>query len=269
MSVALNAHVLQRIEVTPALEIVRVAPDGWRLPDFEAGQFAVMGLPYSAPRCDLALPEQQEPDPRKLIKRAYSIASSSKAKEYLEFYVALVPSGALTPRLFALQPGDRLWLGQKITGMFTLDEVPADKQVVLIGTGTGLAPYMSMLRTDLKCGQRRVAVLHGARHSWELGYRNELAMLAHQCSTFTYVPAISRPKEEHVPWMGETGHIQDVWLRRPVATRWGSQPTPNDTHIFLCGNPDMIEAMLSILAAEGFVEHTKNSSGQVHLERYW
>ena len=162
-----------------------------------------------------------------------------------------------------------MWLGKKISGMFTLDQVPADKQLVLIGTGTGLAPYMSMLRTHLKYRERRIAVLHGARHSWELGYRSELAMLAHQYPTLSYIPAISRPAEENVPWAGETGHIQDVWSRTPLVARWGSQPTPADSHVFLCGNPGMIDEMLTILAADGFIEQTKKVLGQIHLERYW
>lgn len=269
MSTELNAIVLERIEVSPGLVILRVAPDGWQLPEFEAGQFAVLGLPGEAPRCDLAMPEESEPDPTRLIKRAYSIASSSVANEYVEFYLSLVPSGTLTPRLFALQLGSRVWLGGKMSGAFTLDDVPADNQLVLIGTGTGLAPYMSMLRTQSMCGERRIAVLHGARHSWELGYRNELLMLEHRCSCFTYIPVISRPGDEHESWAGQTGHMQDVWQRKPLIAKWGAQPTPRDSHVFLCGNPAMIEAMLSILVAEGFVEHTKRTPGQIHLERFW
>lgn len=128
----------------PALNAVvtlRVAADGWKLPDFAPGQFAVLGLPGSAPRYDLAEPEDPPPDPQKLIRRAYSIASSSLTREYMEFYVALVTSGTLTPRLFALNIGDCLWLSQKVTGMFTFDQVPEDRNVVMIATGTGLAPY--------------------------------------------------------------------------------------------------------------------------------
>ncbi len=269
MSTELNAIVLERIEVSPGLIILRVAPEGWELPEFDAGQYAVLGLPGEAKRCDLAMPEESKPNPARLIKRAYSIASSSVAREYVEFYLSLVPSGTLTPRLFALQPGSRVWLGGKMSGMFTLDDVPANNQLVLIGTGTGLAPYMSMLRTKSICGERRIAVLHGARHSWELGYRNELGMLAHRCSCFTYIPAITRPGDEHESWAGETGHLQDLWNRKPLIAKWGAQPTPSDSHVFLCGNPAMIEAMLSILVAEGFVEHTKWTPGQIHLERFW
>lgn len=269
MASGLNAKVVQRIEVSPGLIILGVAPDGWSLPSFEPGQFAVLGLPGRAVRCNLATVEEADVDPDKLIKRAYSIASSSQEKKYLEFYVSLVPSGPLTPRLFALQPGDPLWLGPKITGLFTLDDVPADQQIVMIATGTGLAPYMSMLRTHSECGDRRIAVLHGARHSWELGYRSELSLLAHRRPTVTYTPIISRQEDEHFPWAGETGHIQDLWNRHPLEKVWGKQPTPRDTHIFLCGNPEMIEDMLTMLSSEGFTEHTKKNPGQIHLERFW
>ena len=174
----LNAVLQRRVEVAPGLMVIRVVPDGWELPEFTPGQFAVLGLPPEAPRCELADPDEEEHKPGKLIRRAYSIASSSVAREYLELYITMVRSGALTPRLFALETGDRLWLGPKITGRFTLDEVPGDANLVLIATGTGLAPYMSMLRTMLpECGERRIAVLLGARHSWDLGYQAELVTM--------------------------------------------------------------------------------------------
>ena len=86
MSAELNAIVLERTEVSPGLIILRVAPEGWQLPEFDAGQFAVLGLPGAAQRCDLAMPEESGPGPTQLIKGAYSIASSSVAKEYVEFY---------------------------------------------------------------------------------------------------------------------------------------------------------------------------------------
>ncbi|MCJ7755346.1 MAG: hypothetical protein MUP13_12345, partial [Thermoanaerobaculales bacterium] len=196
----LNAVVQQRNEVAPGLMVIRIAPEGWDLPVFTPGQFAVLGLPPEAPRCDLADPDEEEHKPGALIRRAYSIASSSVARENLELYITLVRSGALTPRLFALAPGDRLWLGPKITGRFTLDDAPDDADLVLVATGTGLAPYMSMLSTQLMCGaSRRFAVLHGAYPSWDLGYRNELLTLQHLCSNLTYVATIDRPQEEPVP----------------------------------------------------------------------
>ena len=168
----MNAVVAQRVDVASGLMILRVTPKGWELPPFKAGQYTVLGLPGAAPRAPFTDEEPPPPDSGKLIRRAYSIASSSVEKEYLEFYITLVRSGALTPRLFALAPGDAVWLSSKFVGMFTLDRVPADQNVLLIATGTGIAPYMSMLRTHLQeTAGRAFAVVHGARHSWDLGYR--------------------------------------------------------------------------------------------------
>lgn len=156
----LSAVLTQSMEIAPGLSIMRVVPDGWELPEFTPGQFAVIGLPGSAPRCDNSDPDDEAPGPDALIRRAYSIASSSLARRHLEFYITLVHSGALTPRLFALDIGDRLWLSSKFTGRFTLDEVPDEANVVLISTGTGLAPYMSMVRTLVKPREdRRIAII--------------------------------------------------------------------------------------------------------------
>ncbi len=267
----LNAVVSQRIEVSPYLIILRVQPDGWELPEFIPGQFAVLGLPGSAPRYRFSDPEAEPPEPDRLIKRAYSIASSSVEREYAEFYITLVGSGALTPRLFALRVGDRLWLSPKFTGMFTLSEIPEDvKNVVLVATGTGLAPYMSMMRTQLEHDRnRRFAVLHGARHSWDLGYRSELITMQRLCPNFTYLPIISRPEDEPVAWNGPTGYVQDLWTGGGLCKAWGSRPGPGDTHVLLCGNPVMVEVMSDILSGEGFREHTKKTPGEVHVERYW
>ncbi|MCX6901023.1 MAG: ferredoxin--NADP reductase [Verrucomicrobia bacterium] len=270
LEATLNARVTQRTEVSPGLLILRVSPAGWALPEFTPGQFSVLALPGLAKRCEGAEAEAQAPDPQKLIRRAYSIASSSIEKEFLEFYISLVRSGALTPRLFALELGDRLWLSPKPTGMFTLKDVPEDKHVVFIATGTGLAPYMSMLRTYLEADKpRKFAVLHGAYHSWDLGYRTELFTLQRLCRNFAYLPIINGPQGELAPWKGPTGFVQDLWTGGAIRTAWGFHPTPENTHIFLCGNPAMIESVTSLLAGEGFIEHSPQKPGQVHAEKYW
>ncbi len=196
----LNAIVSQRIEVTTGLIKLRVIPDGWELPDFKPGQYGVLGLSGSASRYPSTDPEENTPDPDKIIMRAYSIASSSVAKELIEFYIGLVRSGSLTPRLLNLKPGDKLWIGPKFKGMFTLSEVPGEFNVVLAATGTGVAPYISMIRTELAEGVRhRFAVIHGACHSSDLGYHDELTTLASANNNFTYLPILSHAHEEVVP----------------------------------------------------------------------
>jgi ferredoxin--NADP+ reductase len=266
----LNAVVTQRIDLAPGLMVLRITPEAGPVPTFQPGQFAVVGLPASAPRSPLADPEEPGADPERFIRRAYSLASPSLPGEHLELFVTLVRSGELTPRLFALQPGSRLWLGPKITGLFTLSEVPVDQGVVMVATGTGLAPYMSMLRTGITANPaRRIAVLVGARHSWDLGYTAELTTLARVCPNFTYLPVVSRPREEPTAWGGATGHVQSLWQGGAVAKAFGRSPTAQDTHVFLCGSPLMIEDMTALLAAEGFAVHEKGHPGQVHLEKYW
>lgn len=265
----LNAILTHREDLGPGLAIFRVAPDGWPLPEFTPGQFAVLGLPARSPRAPLSDPEEPG-DPNRMIRRAYSIASSSRQREYIEVFANLVRSGELTPRLFALAPGDRIWLGKKFTGMFTLREVPPDRHLVLVATGTGLAPYMSMVRTEVQCGGvRRFAVLHGARHSWDLGYSGELHSLQRHCRNFVYLPTVSRPQAEAEPWGGATGYVQDLWTGGALARAWGFRPTPADTHVLLCGNPEMIDDMIRRLAGEGFTVHERDALGQVHVERYW
>ena len=86
---------------------------------------------------------------------------------------------------------------------------------------------------------------------------------------FEYIPLISRPDEEPIAWQGYVGYCQDVWKRNYIGDLWGKRPTPEDTHILLCGNPAMIEDMFKLLGADGFREHTRKAPGQVHAEKYW
>lgn len=280
-----NAVVTSRIALSDELAILRMTPDGWDIPEFKAGQFTTIGLPKSAPRCAHSLPNQREidaekkaveagkaVDPDKLVKRAYSIASSAVDRPYIEFYINMVKDGEFTPRLFHLNIGDRVWLSPKITGHFTLDESPADANLVFVATGTGLAPYMSMLRSHFRTGfDRRVAVLHGVRHSWDLGYADELLLLERLFPQhFCYLPVVSRPKEEPMPWKGPAGHVQAAFESGLIEKRWGFAPNAGHTHVYLCGNPAMIDGMVALLTASGYAEHSKREpNGQIHHEKYW
>jgi ferredoxin/flavodoxin---NADP+ reductase len=204
-----------------------------------------------------------------LVQRAYSIASSSNADEYLEFYITLLSSGELTPRLLNLAVRDRLFLGTKATGLFTLDRVPADKHVLMVGTGTGLAPYMSMLRSEMLCGgPRRFVLLQGARFSWDLGYRTELTTLSRLCWNMTYLPVISRPQED-LTWKGLGGYLQDLLVSDVIRERTGLEVVPENFHIFLCGNPAMITDATKRMVARGFVSDRGRESGSLHTEEYW
>ncbi len=263
-----NATVVGREEINPQLLIMRVRPDG-ELFEFRPGQFGVLGLQGDAPRVEESAPEDVPAAPDKMIRRAYSIASASVERRYVEFFITLITSGALTPRLFALAHGGRVFLGPKATGVFTLDKVPPDKAVVLVATGTGLAPYVSMLRTLLvNDDRRRFVVLHGARYSWDLGYRGELESLARLRPNFTYIPSITRPDQDP-HFIGYTGRIQTL-LEQGVLERESGVPLdPAKAEVFLCGNPEMIKIATVLLQEKGFAAKGGPAPATIHVEEYW
>ena len=267
LSGELNCVITQSIQVSPIMKIIKVKPVEWSFPAFTAGQFVALGLPPEAPRCIESTEEFAAPATDKLIKRAYSIASSS-TENAVEFYVTLVHSGQLTPRLFELHIGDQVWMGKKAVGMFTLDEVSPERNVVLIATGTGVAPYMSMLRSNALTRKGKLMVIHGAANSWDLGYSSELKLLASLFGNFTYHPTITEPLKEPSGWDGDTRFIGDIWASGTVQEKWGFKPLPENTEIFLCGNPKMIEGMKELLATDGFIDHKKTRPGQIHAEEF-
>lgn len=267
----LNATVSERIDLGEELAIFRIVPKNGVIPTFKPGQYVALGLPGTAPRCPSAEPERELPkNPEKIIPRAFSIASSPLTREYLEFYAVLVKFGSLTPRLWCLKPGDGIWLGPRITGNFVMDDVPADKNIVFVATGTGLAPYVSMVYTYFRPEQKRnFVIFHGVRVSQDLSYRAELMTLSRLCPKFGYIPIISRPQLDPIPWKGTTGHVQKLWQESVIEKNFGFKPTADNTHVFLCGSPQMIDDMVALLGKEGYKEHKPREPGQVHVERYW
>lgn len=264
-----NATLIARHDLTDDLAVFRVKPDG-DLFSFRAGQYAVIGLPAAAARLRSADPDEGSfRNGAKLIRRPYSIASSSRINEYVEFYVTLVRSGALTPRLWRLRRGDRLWLGPQAKGHFTLDDVPPDTNLVLVGTGTGLAPYMSMIRDHHRCNQgRRFVIVHGARYVRELGYRDELDALDRDCRTLRYVPTVSRPARED-GWNGHIGRVQSVLNDGTIEGALGQALSPDTAHVFVSGNPEMVGDVQALLLERGYTLHSSHSPGALHVEKYW
>lgn len=263
-----NAQVIQKILMTPNLMTLRVRPD-FEIPEFQPGQYTVLGLSNTATRLPESAPDAKPYEKETLIRRAYSISSASVEKEYLEFYISLVRSGELTPRLFNLQQGSRLFMGGKIVGMFTLESVPKEKGLIFIATGTGLAPYMSMIRSELHLHKnRKFVVIHGAACSWDLGYRDELSILDKYSDTFHYLPTITQPGDDPT-WKGNTGFIQDLLTAGTLEKKLGEDLTPDKYDVFLCGNPKMVEVVTEKLLARGFTPHSKKEPGTIHTEEFW
>src|SRR5262249_3914882 len=182
--------------------------------------------------------------------RAYSIASRP-GSETLEFFLRRVDDGALSPRLFALEPGAELFVEPRALGRFTLARVPREADVVMIATGTGLAPFGSMTRT-FATGERwrTLTVLHGVALEAELAYRPELEARARADPRFRYLPILSR--ERPARWSGPYGRVQEL-LRPEIWDARASAPLdPASSQVLLCGNPAMIVEVTALLEARGF-----------------
>jgi ferredoxin--NADP+ reductase len=264
-----NATLVKRVLINPELALFYIKPDVGLLPEFVSGQFCTIGLP--APH-DPNIPVRPDGKPR-LVRRAYSIASSPDVRDCLELFIVKVEEGKLTPRLFDLQEGARLYLDPSIKGEFTLGSLPAGKNVVFMSTGTGLAPFISMIRYHYgrPADQRpwnKLCVIHGVRVAADLGYRDELTDLAKRDPNFTYLPATTREPEGSA-WTGLRGRTPGLLDPETFQKLNGWQLNPSDGYIYLCGNPEMIKSVQQLLEPRGFVTHTKKQHGNIHFERYW
>ena len=239
-----NGAIIARDDLTPTVAVFRVALDTAAFP-FEAGQYIAIGLELS----------------RGLVQRPYSIASSARRLgDGYELYVRKVSGGAFTPSLFATRVGQRL-LVRRPKGRFVLGRED-QRTHLFVATGCGLAPFLAMVRTLLDEGQaRRVVLVHGVSHVAELGYRSLLEDWERSGALrLRYFPTISRPGAlENAGWHGRTGRAE---AQLPlVLDDLGLMP--QDTVVYLCGNPEMIETSRELFVARGF------SVDQVHSELYW
>ncbi|MEM6393532.1 MAG: ferredoxin--NADP reductase [Planctomycetota bacterium] len=266
-----NATVTARDDLAPGLAVVRVAYKHNPVPDFTPGQYTTLGLTTQLPT---NTPNGNPPKRPKLVRRAYSIASAPRTKDHIEFFIVQVDDGQLTPSLFDLYPGDDLFMDPRIKGQFTLDPVPPDQTLVMVATGTGLAPYLSMYRQfkDLPPGQRpwkHLVVLHGSRLAQDLGYHDELQTAAAHDPSLTYLATTTREPDDS-PWTGLRGRVTEHLHPDRFHDLTGLPLDPQNTHVFLCGNPDMIDQAEAELTPLGFSTHTpRNPTGNLHFERYW
>lgn len=239
-----NARLAARVDYTPSLASFWVLPDA-PPPPFVPGQYVTIGVEAAG----------------RLIQRAYSVASSPREIDRgYELYIRLVDGGALTPLLFGLEVGHGLsFRGPK--GKFTLD--PADARAHLfISTGTGIAPFLSMMKTLMIDGApRRAVVVQGVSYPDDLSHR---ALLSGWQSSgaypITYVPTISRPDApESLGWSGRTGRAEAIL----GAVLEEQRLSPDNAVAYLCGNPGMVVAAEGILAARGF------AAADIRKELYW
>jgi ferredoxin/flavodoxin---NADP+ reductase len=203
--------------------------------------------------------------PSGFVSRSYSLASVPDAP--LEVLLARVAAGELTPALFELRAGSSVWLDPKPQGFFTFDFVPPHRDLWLLSTGTGLGPFLSMLRSGAAFERAtKVILVHGARGPAELAHRQELeALVRERGAAFHYVPVLSREPEPGLLQGRLTTALDTGELERRADTTIGA----DSAHFMLCGNPSMIEDVTGLLAARGLRRHRQRKPGHITTEKYW
>lgn len=240
----LRAEVCARKDLSEDLWTLRL-----RLPApflFRPGQYATLALE----------------DGEGVHERPYSIVSSPLEPE-LEFFLELVPHGELTPRLYRLQPGDELWVRKSAKGLFQLDRKSGHHCHLMVCTVTGLAPFVSMLRTmtaepEQQPADHRFVLLAAASRSWEFGYREEVLQIAAAMPQVQAVFSVSRHWEDPT-WTGERGRAEEIVRKYADAAGFAA----GQTTAYLCGHPQMIENVKGILTRAGFDKKA------IHEEIYW
>lgn len=269
MESPLNATLIERIDLNPELAVFRIRPDSGQIQPFEPGQYAMLALINDDPLPANLPPAAAARTKVRLIKRAYSIASAPKTRDHMEFLIVLVKEGRLTPRLWKLGIGDRILLEDQAKGEFTLQHVPPGKDLVMVSTGTGLAPFMSMLRQYHGTSRwRRIVMINGCRYVADFGYREELEAYAKADSNVIYVPMATREPADS-GWNGIRGRVNALLEAEAFEKHVGFPLDPAHCVVMLCGNPDMIDGVQKSLESRGFTTHTKETPGNIHFERYW
>jgi ferredoxin--NADP+ reductase len=221
---------------------------------FASGQFTMIGLMVDG----------------KPLLRAYSIVSPHY-DETLEFLSIKVQDGPLTSRLQHIQPGDKVIVGHKPTGTLLIDYLLPGKRLYLFGTGTGLAPYMSIIRDpDTYERFEQVILVHGCRLASELAYHDYISRELPRDEHFgemvskqlKYYPTVTREPFEH------QGRIPDLIESGKLTADLGMPPiSPKDDRAMLCGSPQMLKSVREVLEKRGFGEGNTTTPGDYVVER--
>jgi ferredoxin--NADP+ reductase len=240
----ITAVVTMRREVTTDLWVMRLQPQSPIT--FRPGQYLTLGLPSET----------------KMIERPYSVVSSPADSE-LEFFIELVHDGKLTPMLYQLAVGGTVNVRPTPKGKFLLDEESGNKCHLMVGSVTGVVPYISIVRSLIERSasetiSHRILMLHSASVPTEFGYDEELANHARTHPWLTYAPTVSRVRLAP-DWTGERGRAEDVVRKHLDAAGF----PPAATTAYVCGNPQMIKNVQGVLERAGLDRRS------IREELYW
>ncbi len=217
--------------------------------DFKAGQFVRVGLDIGG----------------EIVARPYSLVNAPGEAVY-EIFFNIVPEGPLTPRLASLRQGDSIMVADRPYGFLTVDEVPAARQLWMIATGTGVGPFVSILKSD-SAWQRfdKIVLAYSVRTASELAYQDVLADIgrSHE-NRFSFVPLVTREKREGMINSRVTAALESGELE----ARAGAAINADDSHVMMCGNSAMIEDVTELLKSRSMRKHLRREPGHITTEKY-
>lgn len=240
--------------LTPNLFSLRVTRDpGFR---FRAGQFARLGVTKAD---------------GSVVWRAYSMVSAPH-DEYLDFFSIVVPGGEFTSELRRLGEGDTLMIDRQAFGYLTLDRFVGGRDLWLLATGTGIAPFMSILQ-DFEAWERfdNIKLVYSVREANELAYVEEIAgleqrdYLAEFAGKLQFIPVVTREQHPGALNARITTLIESGELEKAAGLAF----SPEHSRIMLCGNPEMIDETRKVLKARDLQLSLSRRPGQVAVENYW
>ena len=240
--------------LTSSLFSLRTTRDaGFR---FRAGQFARLGV------CKAD---------GSVVWRAYSMVSSP-FDEHLDFYSIVVPGGEFTSELSRLREGDELLVDRQAFGYLTLDRFVDGRDLWLLATGTGIAPFLSILQ-DFEAWERfdSIKLVYSVREARELAYLDLIAgleqrdYLAEYAGKLQFIPVVTR--EQHPGALN--GRITTLIENGELERAAGLELIPEYSRVMLCGNPQMIDDTRQVLKARGLNLSLSRRPGQVAVETYW
>lgn len=243
MSKWLEGRVIENRHWTEALFSLRVEAPRLR---FEAGQFVRIALEES-------------------LARPFSFVNPP-ADPLLEFYGIIVPQGPLSPRLARLTSGDKLLVAANPAGFLVLSEVPDADTLWLVSTGTGIAPFLSILRSETPWRRfANVVLIHAVRHARELTYGEMIGgVRALHPQAFHYATFVSREAAPGSLAGRIPAAIRDGRLEAAAGLKIDSR-----SHVMLCGNPEMLKDAAAALTERGLRKHRRRAPGHITVESFW